>query len=112
MRFAICNETFQDWPLTRAFAFSRECGYEGIEIAPFTIASDVKDISPARRAEVRDMAADDGLEVIGLHWLLAKTQGYHLTSPDAAVRKATSEYVKELRCSCSVPPPSGTCSPA
>ena len=99
MRFAICNETFQDWPLPRAFAFARECGYEGVEIAPFTIAHDVKDISPARRAEVRDMAADDGLEVIGLHWLLAKTQGYHLTSPDAAIRKATTEYLKELaRC--------------
>ena len=99
MKFAICNETFLDWPFDRAFAFARECGYTGIEIAPFTIATDVKDISPARREEVRRQAAAAGLECVGLHWLLAKTTGYHLTTPDAAVRRKTAEYVKDLaRC--------------
>jgi sugar phosphate isomerase/epimerase len=99
MKFAICNETFLDWPFDRAFAFARECGYTGIEIAPFTIDRDVRQISPQRRAEVRRQADDAGLEVIGLHWLLAKTEGYHLTSPDAAVRRATADYLKELaRC--------------
>lgn len=39
MKFAICNETFQDWSLERGFAFAAECGYEGVEIAPFTIAT-------------------------------------------------------------------------
>ncbi len=99
MKFAICNETFLDWPFDRAFAFARECGYTGIEIAPFTIAPDVNDISAARRQEVRRQAEDAGLEVVGLHWLLAKTTGYHLTTPDAAVRRRTAEYVKDLaRC--------------
>jgi len=37
--------------------------------------------------------------IIGLHWLLAKTTGFHLTSPDPAVRKATANYFVELaRC--------------
>ncbi|HET6883446.1 MAG TPA: sugar phosphate isomerase/epimerase family protein [Pirellulales bacterium] len=96
MKFAICNETFVDWPCERAFAFARECGYTGIEIAPFTINTDARKISPQQRAEVRRQAEEAGLEVVGLHWLLAKTEGFYLTTPDAAVRRATADYLKEL----------------
>lgn len=99
MKFAICNETFQDWPFDKAFAFAREVGYTGLEIAPFTIANDVREISADRRAEVRRQADQAGLQIIGLHWLLAKTTGNYLTSPDKAIRTHTAEYVKELaRC--------------
>lgn len=96
MKFAICNETFQDWPFEKAFAFARECGYTGIEYAPFTINKNVYEITAAKRAEVRKQAADAGLEPIGLHWLLAFTEGYYLTSPDADVRKRTGAYLAEL----------------
>lgn len=96
MKFAICNETFQDWPFDRAFAFARECGYTGIEIAPFTIALDARDITAAKRTEVRRQAETAGLEMVGLHWLLAKTKGYYLTTPDSAVRAATTDYLREL----------------
>jgi sugar phosphate isomerase/epimerase len=96
MKFAICNETFQSWPFDRAFAFAAEWGYAGIEIAPFTIAESATDISAARRAEVRRQADAAGLQVVGLHWLLAKTDGLYLTSPDAAVRRKTADYFGEL----------------
>lgn len=96
MKFAICNETFLDWPFEKAFAFARDVGYTGIEIAPFTISTNAFDISPARRAEVKKQVEDAELEVIGLHWLLAKTTGYYLTTPDEAVRKKTAEYFEEL----------------
>jgi sugar phosphate isomerase/epimerase len=96
MKLAICNETFRDWPFERAFAFARELGYGGIEIAPFTIAKDAGDISRERRAEVRRQAESAGLEVVGLHWLLAFTKGYYLTTPDREVRRRTSQYLAEL----------------
>jgi sugar phosphate isomerase/epimerase len=96
MKFAICNETFLDWPFEKAFEFAAECGYSGIEIAPFTMANDVREINAARRALVRRQADAAGLEVVGLHWLLAKSTGYYLTSPDAAVRRRTAEYVQDL----------------
>src|SRR6185369_15084868 len=96
MRFAICNETFQDWPFDKAFGFASELGYTGIEIAPFTISTNAYDISASKRDEVRRQAEDAGLEVVGLHWLLAKTTGYYLTTPDEAVRKATADYLGEL----------------
>ncbi len=95
-RFAICNETFGDWPFEKAFALAAECGYEGIEIAPFTISDYVTDIPAAKRREVRRQAEKAGLEVVGLHWLLAKTEGLHLTSPDPQVRRKTTEYLKAL----------------
>jgi len=96
MKFAICNETFQDWPFDRAFAFAAECGYTGIEIAPFTIANYATDISTANRDEVRRLADAAGLEVVGLHWLLAKTEGLYLTSPDPHVRRRTTDYLGQL----------------
>jgi len=96
MKLAICNETFQDWDFPRAFAFARECGYTGIEFAPFTMGRDARDISPDRRRIVTRQVEDAGLVTVGLHWLLAKTEGYYLTSPDAVVRHRTSEYLSEL----------------
>jgi sugar phosphate isomerase/epimerase len=96
MKFAICNETFLDWPFDHAFAFARQCGYTGIEIAPFTIAADLGDISTARRTEVRRQAEAADLRILGLHWLLAKTTGYYLTSPDAAIRRKTAQYLRDL----------------
>jgi sugar phosphate isomerase/epimerase len=76
MKFAICNETFNDRTVEAGFQLARDCGYTGIEIAPFTLATYATDISAARRQEVRRQAADAGLEVVGLHWLLAKTEGF------------------------------------
>ena len=96
MKFAVCNETFQGWPFEKAFDFAAECGYTGIEIAPFTIADYATDISAQQRGEVTRQADAAGLEIVGLHWLLAKTEGFYLTSPDVDVRKKTAAYFSEL----------------
>jgi sugar phosphate isomerase/epimerase len=96
MKYAICNETFQDWPFEQAFAFAREAGYTGIEIAPFTLARYANDVSPQRRGEVRRQIEGAGLEMVGLHWLLAKTEGMYLTSPEKSVRLRTADYLAEL----------------
>lgn len=96
MKFAICNETFQDWEFPRAFEYARNLGYTGIEFAPFTMEKNAFDISADRRAEAKQQAADAGLEVVGLHWLLAFTEGYYLTTPDTDVRRKTTEYLEEL----------------
>jgi len=95
-KFAICNETFKDWPFQKACALAAECGYQGIEIAPFTISDFVTDIPAAKRSEVRRQAEQAGLEVIGLHWLLARTSIFHLTTPDHLVRQKTIEYLRLL----------------
>lgn len=102
MRFAICNEMFEAWNTEQGFDFPRvfeyvkSIGYEGIEIAPFTIEKDVFHIPAVRRVEIRRLAEKTGLEITGLHWLLAKTEGYYLTSPDPVMRQKTADYFLEL----------------
>jgi len=100
MRFATCNEQFEGWTFDRVCRFVREVGYDGLEVAPFTLADRVTDVSPAQRRDLADQAAASGIEILGLHWLLAKTDGLHLTSPDRDVRRRTSEYLVALAQAC------------
>ena len=107
MKYAICNEMFESWNtesgfnFARCFAFVAECGYEGVEVAPFTIAPQISGISNSTRMEIRRIAAGEGIQITGLHWLLAKTSGYYLTSPDRDIRKRTAEYFCDLARLCS-----------
>lgn len=96
MKYAICNETFQDRPFEKAFAYARSVGYTGLEIAPFTLGKPIPDFGAEDRAALRGQIADAGLECVGLHWLLAKTEGFYLTTPDEAVRERTGVYLAEL----------------
>src|SRR5437763_3093224 len=99
MRYAICNETFEGWDHARVCRFVAGLGYTGLELAPFTLAPRVTDVSAERRRELKRQADECGVTLLGLHWLLAKTEGLHLTSPDPAVRQRTADYLVELaRC--------------
>jgi sugar phosphate isomerase/epimerase len=100
MRYAICNETFEGWDHARICRFIAGLGYTGLELAPFTLASRITDVSAERRRELRRQADENGIKLLGLHWLLAKTEGLHLTSPDAAVRQRTAAYLVELAKCC------------
>lgn len=100
MKFGICNETFGDWPLERALRYATDAGYSGWEVAPFMLADDIREFSSQQRSDYRAAVESAGLEMIGLHWLLAKTDGFHLTTRDAAVRAATADYFGELATLC------------
>ena len=96
MKFAICQELFVGWDWEKQCNLIAEIGYKGIELAPFAFADRPSEISAAQRDSLKQTAEERGLEIIGLHWLLAKTEGLHLTTADAAVRKKTAEYLVEL----------------
>lgn len=100
MKFAICQELFEDWDWERQCRFIAEVGYTGIEVAPFALASRIGEVSAERRKELKRQAEDHGLSIIGLHWLLAKTEGLHLTSVDPTVRRATADYLIQLADAC------------
>ncbi len=96
MKFGICNEIFKDWELEKAMAFAKRAGYDAIEIAPFTIAKYVTEISSEKRQEIRDAAARTGIAISGIHWVLVQADGMYLTHPDEPVRKTTADYFCEL----------------
>ncbi len=94
MLFGLCNEMFEGWTHAEAFNAIKSAGYDGVELAPFTLASAPDHIDSTSVDKVRAAAEDAGLPIIGLHWLLAHTQGYHLTSPEADVRRRTTDLLK------------------
>jgi sugar phosphate isomerase/epimerase len=101
MPFAICNEIFEGWTMDETMAYVAKTGYDAIEIAPFTIAKYVTDVSKDQRREIRECAKRHKLPITGIHWVLAKTEGLHITHPDAAIRDRTAKYLCELIDFCS-----------
>jgi sugar phosphate isomerase/epimerase len=99
MRYAICNETFVGWDHADICATAVRLGYTGLEMAPFTLAPRITDVPADQRRTLRRQAEDAGVPIIGLHWLLAKTEGFKVTAPDPAVRQRTADYLGALaRC--------------
>lgn len=99
-KFAICQELFEGWDWKKQCEFIASVGYEGIEIAPFTLADDLSEFGKGKRQEYRKIAQDSGLTVLGLHWLLAKTEGFHLTTSDQDTLDRTEAYLKFLATLC------------
>lgn len=93
---AICNEAFEKFAFADACRAIRKAGYEGIEIAPFTLAADPATIPPSKRGEYRNVIASEGLRFVGLHWLMVSPKGLHVTTPDAALRARSWQHIRNL----------------
>ncbi|MCS7026222.1 MAG: sugar phosphate isomerase/epimerase [Bryobacteraceae bacterium] len=96
LRHAICNEIFQGTDFAESCRMIKKVGYQGIEIAPFTLSEDPVTIDPARRREIRNVIQGEGLEFVGLHWLLVAPKGLHVTTPDDALRARSWMYIQRL----------------
>jgi sugar phosphate isomerase/epimerase len=96
MKFALCNELFDDRPLEEAIHHIADLGYDGIEIAPYTISKSVLDISVSQRDSIRRAVEDAGLQVVGLHWLLVTPEGLHINHSNVHIRRKTIDYLNAL----------------
>jgi len=96
IKLSICNETYVDWRLERICEHVAACGYDGLEIAPFTMAEDPSQLTEKEAAAAGQIVRQSGLEVVGFHWLLVKPPGLHLCTPDDAVRRRTVEFAIHL----------------
>jgi D-psicose/D-tagatose/L-ribulose 3-epimerase len=96
LRHAICNEIFEKLDFAPVCRAIRQAGYSGIEIAPFTLAENPAALPPARRRECRGIVASEGLQFVGLHWLMVSPKGLHVTTPDADLRCRSWQHIRHL----------------
>jgi len=96
MKYAVCNELFGKLTFEALCQISTEHGFQGIEIAPFTLCEDVQQIDSVRIREIRQILRQTDLQFAGFHWLLVSPPGLHITTPDAAVRERSWNYLKRL----------------
>src|SRR5688572_30833984 len=96
MRISLCNEVVASIPFERQCAFARGVGYDGIEIAPFTLCDDPTRLPASRPAEWRRAAADAGIAITSLHYLLRAPGGLSITSADMNQRHRTVDVMRAL----------------
>ena len=95
-RHSTCNEIYQGWDFAESCKHIRATGYDGIEIAPFTLSEDPATISADQRAEYRRIIEGEGLQFVGLHWLMVAPKGLHVTTPDDALRERSWRHISNL----------------
>src|SRR5580765_5834057 len=96
MKLALCNEVLGGLSLEAQCELAARLGYDGLEIAPFTLANAPERIDAAEARRIRGVVEAAGLVVTGLHWLLVKPSGLSVTDPDPARRRRTLDVVTRL----------------
>jgi sugar phosphate isomerase/epimerase len=95
-RYAISNGVFEGWPFGEAVKAARKAGYTGLEIAPCILSEDPASLPPGKRREYRSIMESEGVEFVGLHWLLLAPEWLHVTTADTARRERSWDYVRRL----------------
>ena len=96
MRIALCNEVIAPMPFPRQCEYAAKLGYDGLEIAPYTLSEEPQRMGAAQIATARSAAEDCGIAVTGLHWLLLKPAGLSISTKDDAARKRTVDVMLAL----------------
>ncbi|MFO1082671.1 MAG: sugar phosphate isomerase/epimerase family protein [Reyranellaceae bacterium] len=94
MKLSLCNEVIRELPFDRQCALAAGLGYHGLELAPFTFGDDSWRMPAGKRADIRRTCSAAGLEVSGLHWLLAAPAGLSITAADPAVWRRSVDVLE------------------
>lgn len=95
-RFSVCNEIYKAFEFRDACRHMKRLGYEGIEIAPFTLAESPRDVTPSQRQQFKRIMAEEGLSFVGLHWLMISPEGLHVTTSDLEQRTRSWQHIHDL----------------
>jgi sugar phosphate isomerase/epimerase len=100
VKLSICNEVFgaeqtvESWK--NLCGQVAAIGYEGIELAPFTLTADARQCDARTRREIKNAAADHGLPITALHWLLVSPPGLHINAINEKTRLETVDFLRGL----------------
>ncbi|MCD6044692.1 MAG: tagatose 3-epimerase [Burkholderiales bacterium] len=83
-------------PFPAQCEYAAKLGYDGLEIAPYTLSEEPHRMGAARIAAARAAAEDAGIALTGLHWLLVKPAGLSISSRDPETRKRTIDVMLAL----------------
>ncbi len=76
-------------PFPQQCVYAAKLGYDGLEVAPYTLSDEPQKLGAAQLAAARAAAADAGIAITGLHWLLLKPSGLSISTKDENVRRKT-----------------------
>jgi D-psicose/D-tagatose/L-ribulose 3-epimerase len=93
MRIALCNEVIAPMSFPKQCEYARKLGYDGLEIAPYTLSEEPHRLGAAQLAAARSAARDAGVEITGLHWLLLKPAGLSISTKDEKTRSKTIDVM-------------------
>ena len=96
MKIALCNEVLRELPFPEQCRFAAAVGYDGLELAPFTLSETPHCIPESEIQRIRRTAQEEGLEITGLHWLLVAPPGLSITSSDPTVLRKTKQVLLGL----------------
>lgn len=97
MKFTLCNEVIRELSLVEQARLTAALGYDGLEIAPFTLDRHAPHELDAQRIRtIRRQVEAEGLQVSGLHWLLVCPAGLSITDNDTQVQRRTREVMAGL----------------
>jgi D-psicose/D-tagatose/L-ribulose 3-epimerase len=93
MRIALCNEVIAPMPFPAQCEYAAKLGYDGLELAPYTLSEEPHRMGAAQIAAARSAAAGAGIAITGLHWLLVKPAGLSISTKDDATRRRTVDVM-------------------
>ncbi|MBD3309079.1 TIM barrel protein [candidate division KSB3 bacterium] len=96
MRYAICNELFGELAFDKMCQMIAQHGFHGVEIAPFTLFEDPRQVDRGTIREIARTLERHGLQFAGFHWLFARPAGLHITTPDSTIRTRSWDHLRRL----------------
>lgn len=100
VKLSICNEVFGAEQTVKSWrdlcGQMAAIGYQGIELAPFTLTADARQCDAKMRTEIKNAAAEYGLPITALHWLLVSPLNLHINAIDAAKRQEAVDFLRGL----------------